>query len=70
MSIDGKDLAAELKRFLESDEGKSLCDPVTLKASEQMRTYLENRIRHAFRAGVAWAEAYAQKEEPPANTLG
>ncbi len=62
-SINGKELASEMKRFLESDEGKSLCDPVTLNTTEHMRTYLENRIRHAFRAGVAWAEAYYTEQK-------
>jgi len=58
-------LAKALDKWLESADGKSCCNPLTLKAPADARQYLENRLVSAWLAGAAWAERQYRNRRLP-----
>jgi hypothetical protein len=57
--MNGEQQAKAWKTYIESDEGKKASDPNTLGSTLSARNYLENRLWHAFNAGVQ-----AEKDNP------
>jgi len=62
-------LAKARDKWLESADGKSCCDPLTLKAPADARQYLENRLVSAWLAGAAWAERQYRNRRLPNEDL-
>lgn len=62
------DFKKAIDAYLISDEGCAACDPTTLRAPEQNRQYLENRLKEAFTAG--WNASFAVKPSDSANPVG
>lgn len=56
-------LAKARDEFLDSEEGVRAADPISLKASGEMRQYLRNRIENAFVRG--WEAAEKARRSAP-----
>jgi hypothetical protein len=50
--VNGKKLAQLWTMWLRSDEGQKCADCSALKAPDEQRAYLENRLWRAYMAGV------------------
>lgn len=51
--------------YIESDDWMTSSDPATLRAPQEMRVYLENRLKIAFAAGWRHCEAALATQGKP-----
>ena len=62
LTMEGKEMVEEWKRWLDSAEGKKCADPNTIGNGPRWRQYLANRLQMAFYAGIEAADERSEAQ--------